>query len=62
MFNTGDEVVCKNNDYFDILTILNVDQQMKEVTCFEYDMNDSYVFSFDEVEKLGWKAVVDERT
>ena len=55
MFNTGDEVVCKNNDYFDILTVLNVDSQMKEVTCFEYDMNDCYVFSFEEVEKLGWE-------
>jgi hypothetical protein len=51
-FKPGDEVIIKNNERSDIMTVLKVDQSNKTIECFEYNPINAYIISMENVEKL----------
>jgi len=48
--NVGDEVLIKNNDKYDILTVLKINNQYAE--CFEYDPRRAFLVSIKELERI----------
>lgn len=46
---TGDEVVIKDNEEYDILTVLKVNND-NTITCFEYNPKQAFILDIEDVE------------